>query len=366
MGGFDSTTGYAWLLVQRLWCIINTHVVDEPGACLACFPSVRNYPRILEKCNIPIDEFDFSFDGFKQSFCSLLFLIRNNIGVVYLTDKPTVSWSYFLLHLLGIRIIVHDHSPGYKPPTRGVKRIIKIIINALGLFSVDGAIGVSPYVCRRLSEVNCLPKSKIHLVTNGIEKSKYYKRYNLKENPEKKIIIVTVGRVVEYKGIGFALEVIRNLQEKIPEVEIRYIVVGDGPDLDKYKSMSGELGLEKKVEFLGKRDDVPKILSKCDIAFHPSKGEAMCLSIVEYMRAALPVVTSTNISVNSILEEGLDSWFFHEGDVSDASEKIKNLTIDKEKRKRLGVKARENYLRKYQEDQMVKLFITVMKKLVDC
>ena len=364
VGNFDSSTGYAWFLIQRLWCYINTHVLEESGTCMACFPSVSNYPKILEECRMPVDEFDLSFSSLKQSLRSLSYLLRNRINIVYLTDRSTHSWSYLLLHLFGIKIIVHDHSPGYRPPVRGVKRSLKKIINAVGVFSVDAAIGVSPYVCRRLAEVNCLPQKKIHLVTNGIEDSEYYKRYLSEKALENKVTIVTVGRVVEYKGIGFALEVIQDLVTSVPEVDIRYVVVGDGPDLNKYITLAEELGITEKVEFLGKRTDVPKILAQCDIAFHPSKGEAMCLSIVEYMRAALPIVTSTNISVNSILEENLDSLFYKEEDISDASGKIRVLIYKLNKREALGCRARENFLGKYRIEEMVRAFTSVLKRQV--
>lgn len=365
VGNFDSSTGYAWFLIQRLWCYINTHVLEETGACMACFPSVSNYPKILEECRIPVDEFDLSFNSLKYTLRSLSYLVRNRINVVYLTDRSTHSWSYLLLHLFGIKIIVHDHSPGYRPPVRGVKRSLKKIINAVGVFSVDAAIGVSPYVCRRLAEVNCLPQKKIHLVTNGIEDTECYKRYLSGEASENKVTIVTVGRVVEYKGIGFALEVIRDLVISVPEVDIRYLVVGDGPDLNKYITLAEELGITEKVEFLGKRTDVPKILAQCDIAFHPSKGEAMCLSIVEYMRAALPIVTSTNISVNSILEENLDSLFYKEKDISDASKLIESLIINSDRREALGRKAREGFLSKYLRKQMVVSFVSTMNEVIN-
>jgi glycosyltransferase involved in cell wall biosynthesis len=148
--------------------------------------------------------------------------------------------------------------------------------------------------------------------------------------------IVTVGRASYYKGIDFALQVIRSLILEHECHRIRYAVFGDGPDMAAFKSLAAELEIESYVEFHGAVSNVAEKLETCDIAFHPSKGEAMSLAILEYMRAGLPVVASNNPSVSSILKHDDDSFLYREGDKESAVNALHGLIRSSEYRRRLG------------------------------
>jgi glycosyltransferase involved in cell wall biosynthesis len=265
--------------------------------------------------------------------------------------------------LLGVRnIIVHDHTPGYREPIKGYKKLIKIFINSIPFFTADTVIGVSPYVCSRLKDVTCAPERKIHLVTNGIEDTIVPAPTGIDDPRPTKI--VTVARANYYKGIDFAIKTIALLKETLPDIE--YTLIGDGPNLEEFKALAKELGVDDKVVFAGKCDNVAERLSHFDIAFHPSKGEAMCLAIVEYMRAGLPIIVSTNKSVNSILHDGIDGSFYTEASTRSASEKLLALIFDSKHRIKMGHNARSSFLEKYNHSQMKHQFSRLIcQKIID-
>lgn len=170
VGNFDSGTGYAWRLIEKLWTIVADVGNEKDLITIACYPSITEINPELVKAGISVDKYHIATRGIKACGCSFSYLKKNGVKYLYLTDRPVFSWCYLAYRLAGVKkIIVHDHTPGYRSPVVGLKKAIKSIINRLLWITADLAIGVSPYVSERLKVVNCLPQRKIQCVTNGIK-----------------------------------------------------------------------------------------------------------------------------------------------------------------------------------------------------
>jgi len=334
VGNFDSNTGYAWRLMERLWCELSDFYEHRNYQTYVVFPSVSEIPECLIEHSCIVEQEDFTSRSFRSVMHQASYIRRNSIKAVYLTDQETKSFRFLIYRLCGVReIIVHDHTPGVRTRPGAIKRVLKMMANRLPFFSCTACFAVSPYVKQRLIEVNGVPSSKVYCVTNGIDVS------GLKRSAREEgdvVRIVTVARASYYKGIDFALRVIRFLVFERGCRNIRYELFGDGPDLDTFKKLAAELEIEPYVEFCGAVNNVAERLAACDIAFHPSKGEAMSLAILEYMRAGLPVVASNNPSVCSTLKHSHDSFIYQEGDVESAVNALFGLINSSVRRNELG------------------------------
>ena len=358
VGNFSSDTGYAWKLIEHLWTIVADKTSELGYGTIACYPRVAGLNSELEKSDIKIIEHQFQTATLMNCLSTTKLIKSNGIKIIYLTDRPYLSICYSIYRAVGVKkIIVHDHTPGYRKPSSLGKRLLKTLMNKVPYITADAAIGVSPYVCKRLTEVNGIPTKKIHLVTNGIKDSPQIKD----TYASNKIKIVTVARANYYKGIDFAIKVVAEL-ERLYGTEVEYHLIGDGPDIEAFKALSKKLNLRDKVHFLGASDDVENILPAFDVAFHPSKGEAMCLAIVEYMRAGLPILVSSNLSVNSILEENHDALFYSENIIESAAISLNKLSEDEKLRERLGKNARSSFSSKYLRADMQVALNSVLKK----
>jgi len=355
VGNFDSGTGYAWKLIEKLWTIVAMVGDKMELETIVCYPSISEINPVLDEAGISVRKQNITSGEWCGFFKSLKFIRSNRIKYLYLTDRPALSWCYLLYRILGVKkIIIHDHTPGYRVPVVGIRRVIKKIRNRIKWVTADNVIGVSPYVCQRLELVNCIPLNKIQCVTNGITDSLKIKDYGL-DSPQL-VRIVTVARVNYYKGIDFAIKVMQLLVDECDLTCLQYDVIGDGPELETFKELAKALGVERNINFLGMKSNVEDLLPNYDIAFHPSKGEAMCLAIVEYMRASLPVVVSSNPSVNSILKENEDCLFYEEANIQAAVAKIKSLVHASAERERLGTIARVRYEENYKAELMEQHF----------
>lgn len=131
------------------------------------------------------------------------------------------------------------------------------------------------------------------------------------------VVIGHVGRFNEQKNHKKLLEVFASLCERSPEYKLA--LVGDGVLLDTIKAQAKSLGILDRVNFLGRRDDVPTLLSSFDCMVFPSLYEGFPNVVIEWQLNGLPVVMSDAITHESVitpfvsqvpLNAPADSWAY--------------------------------------------------------
>ena len=154
----------------------------------------------------------------------------------------------------------------------------------------------------------------IHIIQTGIETSKFYKeKFNLKDinSLKKKIgikkkdfVVMTVSRLAKEKSVD---RIINNHKELVKKYSnMKFLIVGDGPDIDKLKDEAKSLGVSDSVIFTGKvpLSDIPIYYQLGNVFVTASKSETQGLTVVEAISSSLPVVAVKDDSfVNSVIEE---------------------------------------------------------------
>src|SRR5208282_2704300 len=82
--------------------------------------------------------------------------------------------------------------------------------------------------------------------------------------------ILFAGNILYLKGIHLALRAVANAVSRIPN--IRFTVVGSGPDEPWLRKLSAKLGLEKRVEWVGKipQPELFELYAEADVFLFPS------------------------------------------------------------------------------------------------
>lgn len=365
VANFKSDVGYAWWLMENFWAEIALKFQNTKN-CILIYPKVGTIPDIIKNAPIDIIEHDFS-DKSLSSVIKLLKIIRQNeVGFVYLTDRVYFDWRYFLMKLAGVRVIVnHDHMPGEREKPPAYKRYIKKFIHFIQVFSCDHYIGVSRFVKNRAVNVACIPKDKCSYVYNGIRIFDNLKSTYANDNfniPKGSKIIVTSGRATFYKGIDKLIKCSHRLINEKGIKDLYFLHLGGGPDLEKFKEMAVELGVDKKFIFAGFRSDIYKILPSCDIGIQVSLGEAFSLSIIEYMCAGLATIAPNNCGNPEAVEDGVNGVLFAPGDISDLVEKITYLLNNDEFTQNIKENARKSVVEKFTIENCNKKLLSLLER----
>jgi glycosyltransferase involved in cell wall biosynthesis len=149
---------------------------------------------------------------------------------------------------------------------------------------------------------------KITVVPNGIDVDFYNKverSESLRESlgiGKKEVAIICVANLHINKGHAYLLESFENIYEKYKNIKL--LIVGDGEERINLLDQIENYRSKNNILFLGRRDDVPKLLKISDIFVLPTLFEGMSNALMEAMASKLPIVT-TNIPENRNLIENL-------------------------------------------------------------
>jgi glycosyltransferase involved in cell wall biosynthesis len=139
-------------------------------------------------------------------------------------------------------------------------------------------------------------------------------------------IVLTVGRLVHYKGLS---DIIRAMRE----VRGTLIIVGEGPLRSELETQTALSGLTGRVIFAGEAEDVLPYYHACDVFALPSvaRSEAFGIVQVEAMAAGKPVVnTAISSGVPFVSVDGLTGKTVPAGDTSAMAAALNLLLGDRE------------------------------------
>jgi glycosyltransferase involved in cell wall biosynthesis len=217
---------------------------------------------------------------------------------------------------------------------------------------VDRYLAVSRAVANQLCNDFGIPASKVKLVNNGIPIAHFNRppdnalRATL-AGATKRPIVLMVGRLDDQKGQ-------RYLIEAAPQVpETMFVLVGDGPDQVALEAQARTLGVDKRVLFLGYREDIPDLLSCCDLFVLPSLYEGLPLSVLEAMAAGKPVIASAIGGNDEVITHGEHGLLVPPADPVSLAGAIRTLLSDHTLAQRLAEAGRVRARQKFSVEAMV-------------
>ncbi len=161
--------------------------------------------------------------------------------------------------------------------------------------------------------------------------------------------LVMVARLSTWKDQPALLEALAGLKD----LDWRLDLVGDGPLRGDVEDLVDTLGLTSRVSFLGLRLDVPELLAESQVFVLVSKWEGFPRSILEAMRAGLPVVASDVGGVRESVADGETGFVIRRGDTARLRESLRQLITSPELRVRMGKAGRSRYEDMFTFDRLV-------------
>jgi glycosyltransferase involved in cell wall biosynthesis len=217
------------------------------------------------------------------------------------------------------------------------------------------------------------------LINKGIEKRKIFKvsfpcvpqkllEYNSESTLgfelDSKRILLYIGRITWRKGLHILLQALRPLLNEIKDV----VAIIAGPrDEEYYKKLlniTNQLNLSNRVIFKSSLSEEEKYqyMLSCTVFIMPSIKDYTPATLIEAQALGKPVVSTTVGAIPEIVKNGETGLLVEPENPEKLAKAIKWLLLEEDKRKSIGMKARQlvvkNFSLKVAVDKLEKLYIT--------
>jgi glycosyltransferase involved in cell wall biosynthesis len=141
--------------------------------------------------------------------------------------------------------------------------------------------------------------------------------------------------------------------------DVRYQIVGDGSRRAELEALARARGVDRIVEFLGHRDDIPELLAAGDLFVLPSRSEAFPNGAIEAMAAGLPVVASDVGGLRDLIVHGRTGLLVPPANPEALAAAIGALVTGPAQARAIGDAGRNEVRSRYSFERMVAAFDTL-------
>lgn len=229
-----------------------------------------------------------------------------------------------------------------------------------GIEQSDAVTAVSDSLVRQTQDM-IAPEKDIETVYNFIDERVYrpVSAYHLKKefgirDDEKVVIHVSNFRAV--KRVTDVVKVFANIAEQMPA---KLLLVGDGPEMTVVCRLAESLGLEGRVLYLGKQDNVEELYAISDVKLLLSEKESFGLVALEAMACGVPCIGTNAGGIPEVIEDGENGFVRPIGDINAISEAAIQLLTNDSLYTRIKQRAIETVQERFHSSDIVRQYESV-------
>ncbi len=264
-------------------------------------------------------------------------------AVITVGAGDKMFWGRLAARASGLPVIVSAlHSTGWPDGVGFASRLLASVTAAF--------IAVANSHGKFLVDFEKFPARKVEIISNGVDTDRFQfsaeARQHLRSQwgwDNDRPVCGVVAALRPEKNLTLFVESAAEVRKSMGDAS--FVIVGSGPEEEKLRTRSAELGMDDCIRFLGSRSDVPEILSALDLFALTSDNEASPVSILEAIGTGLPVVCTDVGSVRESVLEGETGYVVPVGQVKPMSEAWCRLLEDPKVSKSFGRAAREHVVR---------------------
>ncbi|HXV16082.1 MAG TPA: N-acetyl-alpha-D-glucosaminyl L-malate synthase BshA [Gemmatimonadaceae bacterium] len=206
--------------------------------------------------------------------------------------------------------------------------------NAITKFSIersDRLTAVSEYLRQETYNAFGCTACDVGVIHNFIDPTVYNRtahppllRQQLGPGP----IVMHISNFRRVKRVRDVVGIFAAINKQLPSW---LVMVGDGPDRADAEDECRRLGLDERVHFLGKIDNVAPLLASADLFLLPSTSESFGLSALEALASGVPVVGTAAGGMPEVVRDGETGFLCGVGDIRAMAEAGLAILSDKDK-----------------------------------
>jgi colanic acid/amylovoran biosynthesis glycosyltransferase len=210
---------------------------------------------------------------------------------------------------------------------------------------------VCDFLARRLLDLGA-PPERVVVHRTGID----LRRWPYREREpagDDRLRLVTVGRLVEKKGVEHVLRAMRILLDR--GVDVEYGILGDGPRRERLAALAAELGVKDRVTLHGRhgqeavRDELERsdVLVAASVTAADGDEEGIPNVLKEAMALGLPVVGTRHAGIPELIEDDVSGFLVPERDEASLADALQRLARDPGRWATMGRAGRATIEREY-------------------
>ncbi|MCE8428056.1 MAG: glycosyltransferase, partial [Candidatus Methanoperedens sp.] len=272
----------------------------------------NKYNSIFQNIIIPYKRLEIS-NIYKMYFFQLIKSL--NIDIVLISDS-LMGYKYLpklkseFQHVKTLDVLHVEDSPGARPELKWVTPFL------------DRRVCISEHLREYIVEENKVTEDsyvdRFRVIYNGIDineynpnfytKGKFKSKYGI---PEDVKIISFIGRIEPEKNPFLFFDIAHNITYRSTEYKIKFVIVGDGDDLDKIRNIINNSGIKDNFILTGMIDNIAEVLADTYILLITSKSEGIPLVILEAMAMEVPVISTDVGGIHEVINDNINGYLIN-------------------------------------------------------
>ena len=297
-------------------------------------------------------------------------LLRDEkIDLVHAHGTRAHSNTFWAARQLGLPIVYTVHGWSFHPDQAPLARRACQVTEKLLMEQADATICVSDSNYRDGREFADMARAQV--IKNGINLQRFnpsLHTYNVRAElgiPRGALLVGYIARITAQKDPFTLLQAVALLP---PELNIRFLLVGNGELKAEAQQLARTLQIEHKVIFTDFRQDVPDVLQAIDIYCLPSLWEGLPIGVLEAMAMGKAVVASSIASIREVIEPDVNGLLVPPRNPVQLAAAIRRLAASPELRRTLGARAYQTIQAGFTAEEMTRqverLYLHQLHRLV--
>ena len=278
----------------------NTNYIDAVKSMGARVYEITPYTKNL---------FAFTYDIYK-------IIKKGHYDIVHSNMNSLSVFPLFAAWLAGARVrILHNHTTDTK--AEGFRTVIKRTLRPFAKMFANQYWACSKLAAEWMYGKQAVDSGKVTIINNAIDLNKFSfsqeKRDALRNELglEGKFVVGHVGRFMKQKNHEFLIDIFAEVAKQKENAVL--MLIGEGPLMLVIREKVNELHLEKKVLFLGVRNDVADLYNVMDVFALPSFYEGLPVVGVEVQANGLPFLCSDQVTREIFISDSIKLLALNDG-----------------------------------------------------
>jgi len=180
------------------------------------------------------------------------------------------------------------------------------------------------------------------------------------------IVVGNVAALIPQKRLHDWIEAARRVCAMLPRAQVRFLLIGDGPERERLLALVAKNGLKDVVQLCGIHPDVRPFLAAFDIYMMSSAFEGLPVALLEAMAMrCVPVCTAVG-GIPEVIVAGENGYLTPPGRPDELAARVVELASQPDRLSRLGTAARRTVSDDFRIDTMVasieQLYLDVLQR----